>query len=48
MAAALTAATVAIGVIIALRGFRGSPAAIVLGAFLVVAGVLAYSRALRP
>ncbi|MBM3686455.1 MAG: hypothetical protein FJW85_05580 [Actinobacteria bacterium] len=48
MATALTAATVAIGVIIALRGFRGSPAAIVLGAFLVVAGVLAYSRALRP
>ncbi len=48
LATALTAATVAIGVIIALRGFRGSPAAIILGALLVVAGVLAYARALRP
>jgi hypothetical protein len=48
LATALTAATVAIGVIIALRGFRGSPAAIILGALLVVAGVLAYARSLRP
>lgn len=48
LATALTAATVAIGVIIALRGFRGSPAAIILGALLIVGGVLAYSRALRP
>lgn len=48
LATALTAATIAIGVIIALRGFRGSPAGIVLGGILVVAGILAYSRALRP
>ena len=48
LATALTAATIAIGVIIALRGFRGSPAAIILGAVLVVVGILAYARALRP
>lgn len=48
LATALTAATIAIGVIIALRGFRGSPAGIILGGFLVVAGILAYARALRP
>lgn len=48
MATALTAATIAIGVIIALRGFRGYPAGIVLGGILIVAGILAYSRALRP
>lgn len=48
LATALTAATIAIGVIIALRGFRGSPAAIILGAVLIVVGLLAYARALRP
>lgn len=48
LATALTAATIAIGVIIALRGFRGSPAAIILGAVLIVVGILAYARALRP
>ena len=48
LATALTAATIAIGVIIALRGFRGSPAGIILGALLFVGGVLAYARALRP
>ena len=48
MATALTAATIAVGVIIALRGFRGSPAAIILGAVLIVVGILAYARALRP
>ena len=48
LATALTAATIAIGVIIALRGFRGSPAAIILGAVLIVGGLLAYARALRP
>ncbi len=48
MATALTAATIAVGVIIALRGFRGSPPAIILGAVLIVVGVLAYARALRP
>lgn len=47
-ATALTAATVGVGVIIALRGFRGSPAAIILGGLLVAIGVLAYARALRP
>ena len=44
----LTVATVAIGVIVALRGFRGSLPAIILGGFLIVAGLLAYARALRP
>ena len=48
LATALTAATIAIGVIIALRGFRGSPAGIILGGLLVIAGILAYSRSLRP
>ena len=48
LATALTAATIAIGVIIALRGFRGAPAAIILGAVLIVVGLLAYARALRP
>lgn len=44
----LTAATVAVGVIIALRGFRGSFPTILLGGILVAAGFLAYARALRP
>jgi|DEB0MinimDraft_3_1074331.scaffolds.fasta_scaffold02155_2 hypothetical protein len=48
MATFLTAATVAVGVIIALRGFRGSLPAIILGGILVAAGLLAYARALRP
>ncbi len=48
MATFLTAATVAVGVIIALRGFRGSLPAIILGGILVMAGLLAYARALRP
>jgi len=47
-AAALTVAIVAVGVIITIRGFRGSPAAIILGGFLIIAGLLAYARALRP
>jgi hypothetical protein len=48
MATFLTAATVAVGVIIALRGFRGSLPVIILGGILVAAGLLAYARALRP
>jgi hypothetical protein len=44
----LTAATVAVGVILAIRGLRGSPPVLILGAVLIVAGILAYSRALRP
>lgn len=44
----LTVATVAVGVIVALRGFRGSLPAIILGGILIVAGLLAYARALRP
>jgi len=44
----MTAAIVGVGVIIVFRGLRGSPVAIVLGAVLVVAGILGYARALRP
>lgn len=47
-ATALTAVTVAVGVIIAVRGFRGSPPLILLGGVLVVAGILGYARAMRP
>jgi hypothetical protein len=39
---------VAVGVIIAIRGFRGSPPLLLLGGFLVVAGILGYARAVRP
>lgn len=48
VATALTAVTVAVGVILAIRGFRGSPPLLILGAILVVAGILAYTRAIRP
>ena len=44
----MTALIVAVGVIIAVRGFRGSPPLILLGGFLVVAGILGYARAIRP
>lgn len=47
-ATAMTAVMVAVGVIIAVRGFRGSPPLILLGGFLVVAGILGYARAIRP
>jgi hypothetical protein len=47
-ATALTAATVGVGVIIAVRGLRGSPAALILGVLLVAMGVLGYARAMRP
>lgn len=47
-ATAATAAIVAVGVILAVRGFRGSPAALILGVLLVVAGILGYARAIRP
>lgn len=47
-ATALTAVTVAVGVIVAVRGFRGSPPLLLLGGFLVVAGILGYARAIRP
>ena len=47
-ATAMTALIVAVGVIIAVRGFRGSPPLILLGGFLVVAGILGYARAIRP
>lgn len=42
------AVMVGVGVIIAIRGFRGSPVAIVLGALLVIGGILGYARAVRP
>ncbi|MFM1966224.1 MAG: hypothetical protein RL134_1949 [Actinomycetota bacterium] len=45
---AVTAVIVAVGVILALRGFRGSPPLLLLGGFLIVAGLLGYARALRP
>jgi hypothetical protein len=47
-ATAATAVIVAVGVIIAIRGFRGSPPLLLLGGFLVVAGILGYARAVRP
>lgn len=47
-ATAATAAIVGVGVILAVRGFRGSPAALVLGVVMVVAGILGYARAIRP
>ena len=47
-ATAATAAIVGAGVILAVRGFRGSPAALVLGVLMVVAGILGYARAIRP
>lgn len=47
-ATAATAAIVGVGVILAVRGFRGSPAALVLGIVMVVAGILGYARAIRP
>ena len=47
-ATAMTAVIVAVGVIIAVRGFRGSPPLLLLGGFLVVAGILGYARAIRP
>ena len=47
-ATAATAAIVGVGVILAVRGFRGSPAALVLGVLMVVAGILGYARAIRP
>ena len=47
-ATAATAAIVGVGVILAVRGFRGSPAALVVGVLMVVAGILGYARAIRP
>ena len=47
-ATAATAAVVGVGVILAIRGFRGSPFLIVTGILLVVAGILGYARAVRP
>ena len=47
-ATAATAAIVGVGVVLAVRGFRGSPAALVLGVLMVVAGILGYARAIRP
>jgi hypothetical protein len=47
-ATAATAALVGVGVILAVRGFRGSPSALVLGVLMVVAGILGYARAIRP
>jgi hypothetical protein len=47
-ATALAAATAAIGVILAVRGLRGSPPLLIIGGALIVAGLLAYFRALRP
>lgn len=47
-ATAMTALIVAVGVIIVLRGLRGSPPLLVLGGVLVVAGILGYVRAMRP
>ena len=47
-ATATTAVIVAFGVILAVRGFRGSPPLLLLGGFLIVAGILGYARAVRP
>jgi hypothetical protein len=47
-ATAATATIVAVGVILAVRGFRGSPFLLILGILLVVAGILGYARAVRP
>ena len=47
-ATALAATTAAIGVILAVRGLRGSPPVLIIGGVLIVAGLLAYFRALRP
>ena len=47
-ATAATAAIVGVGVILAVRGFRGSPAALVLGVLMGVGGILGYARAIRP
>lgn len=47
-ATAATATIVAVGVILAIRGFRGSPFVLVMGVLLVVAGILGYARAVRP
>ena len=47
-ATALAAATAAIGVILLVRGLRGSPPLLIVGGLLIVAGLLAYARALRP
>lgn len=47
-ATAATAAIVAFGVILAIRGLRGSPFSLVAGILLVVAGILGYARAVRP
>jgi hypothetical protein len=47
-ATAATAVIVAVGVILAVRGFRGSPPLLLLGGALVVAGILGYARAVRP
>lgn len=43
-----TAAIVGVGVILAIRGLRGSPFLLVAGAILVVGGILGYARAVRP
>ena len=47
-ATAATAAIVGVGVILAIRGFRGSPFSLIAGVLLVVAGILGYARAVRP
>lgn len=47
-ATAATAAIVGMGVILVVRGLRGSPFALVAGAVLVVAGIVGYARAVRP
>ena len=47
-AAAATAATVGLGVILAVRGFRGSPFLFIVGLLIVAGGILGYARAVRP
>lgn len=47
-ATAATAATVGLGVILAVRGFRGSPFILIVGLLIVAGGILGYARAVRP
>ena len=47
-ATAATAATVGLGVILAVRGFRGSPFLFIVGLLIVAGGILGYARAVRP
>ena len=47
-ATAATAAIVGMGVIFAIRGFRGSPFAVIVGLLLIAGGILGYARAVRP